>query len=281
MKIIDSFFDMMELINKMDGEFDIDLWETYIEKIATGLSKKLKFDSNNYDFYNDIIPVINLAINDTGKLKEAHNSFTKSMEYLSDKIQNVVGFNLQVDIIFYIGLCNGAGWATELNGRKIVLLGVEKIIELDWCDCDDIKTLVYHELGHIWHDQTGTFQIANTIREKYMLQLFREGIATYFEQTLSGNLFYYRWNKEDWLKWCVNNKRKLFTEFLKRLQSNESAQDFFGDWNNYCGYSDVGYFIGCEFVKLLARKYSLSEIVNLELIQVFDEFCKITDSDWI
>jgi len=62
--------------------------------------------------------------------------------------------------------------------------------------------------------------------------------------------------------------------FFERDQSNESAQDFFGDWQNYKGYSDVGYYIGCEFVKFLRQKYSMDELANMEIDVVFYNLCK-------
>lgn len=41
---------------------------------------------------------------------------------------------MDVDIILYLGLASGAGWATTLGGKRVILLGVEKIIEIDWYD---------------------------------------------------------------------------------------------------------------------------------------------------
>ena len=58
---------------------------------------------------------------------------------------------VETDIILYLGLCNGAGWATSLDGRDAVLLGIEKIIELNWQDESAMQALIFHEIGHIWH----------------------------------------------------------------------------------------------------------------------------------
>jgi len=47
---------------------------------------------------------------------------------------------------------------------------------------------------------------------------------------------------------------------------------FFGDWCNYQGYSDVGYFIGCQFVKSLAEKYPIDQLAKLDSGSVYNKF---------
>jgi uncharacterized protein YjaZ len=251
----------------MNGVFDMDLWEEYANRISSGLPEKFKHDSSDYNFENDIIPVMKLVMSSRAKLESIHNSFLKATKNLSEKIKNVFGVELKANIILYLGLCNGAGWATELKKKPVVLLGIEKIIELDWCDYKSMASLIYHELGHIWHDEAGGFQ-----GEEKIAQLYREGIATYFEQLIAGDFNYYRQNKNDWSDWCCENLPALKTEYLRRLNTNESTREFFGDWHNYQGYCDVGYYIGCEFVKWLSQKYSLTELAKLDSNTVYKEF---------
>jgi hypothetical protein len=250
---------MISLLDKMSGRFNIGLWEGYINNISCGLLQKLKDDSSNYDFDSQILPVLNYAINHTEKIKMAHDSFRSAVTGLEERMLKIIGTSLRVEIVFYLGLCNGAGWATKNNGENIVLLGVEKIVELDWYNAQTMSALVYHELGHIWHD-------------KDVGQLYGEGIAMYFEQLMLDDFSYYHQAKGGWLEWCHANKRELNAEYLRRLQNNESTQDFFGDWCSYKGYSDVGYFIGCEFVKQLAKKYSPDELVSLDAPTLYSEF---------
>ena len=57
--------------------------------------------------------------------------------------------------------------------------------------------------------------------------------------------------------------RKYKREFLRRLESGESVQDFFGDWCSFEGHSDVGYFLGCRFVMFMLKKHTLKEIANM------------------
>ena len=96
----------------------------------------------------------------------------------------------------------------------------------------------------------------------------------FFEQLLMDNFEYYHQNSGDWFHWCQANKSGNNAEFLRRLKTGESTQVFFGDWNNYQGYSDVGYYIGCEFVKLLIERYSLDELAKLSEQTVYETFCE-------
>ncbi len=93
-------------------------------------------------------------------------------------------------------------------------------------------------------------------------------MAMYAEQILCGDKSFYHQDKNGWLKWCTENRSRLFSEFLKRVESGESVQPFFGDWNDFEGRSDAGYYLGCEMIKSMAEKYSLSELANAELSEV-------------
>lgn len=59
-------------------------------------------------------------------------------------------YRINADVALYLGFCNGAGWVTDIDAKTVVLLGIEKIIELDWVSVDDMRGLVYHELGHVY-----------------------------------------------------------------------------------------------------------------------------------
>ena len=64
----------------------------------------------------------------------------------------------EVTVVLYLGLCNAAGRVTFLGGKKVVLLGVEKILELNWDSEEKLKALLYHEIGHIWHEIYGNLE---------------------------------------------------------------------------------------------------------------------------
>ena len=85
----------------------------------------------------------------------ANDSFVAVTDKLAENIGRLFENGVETDIILYLGLCNGAGWATSLDGRDAVLLGIEKIIELNWQDESAMQALIFHEIGHIWHKTYG------------------------------------------------------------------------------------------------------------------------------
>jgi hypothetical protein len=270
MRIIDTYPEIISLF--LHRKFSMSLWRTYANSISIYLGEQVENDAQLYNIEKQVIPVINNALNNRGKLEETHQSFIYATKQLRDKFIEIFKYDLDVDIILYLGLCNGAGWATDINGKKTVLLGIEKIIELDWCDLQSISSLIYHDLGHIWHDSIGRLQLKTDMQsEKSIWQLYREGVAMYFEQMLCNDFSFYHQNKNGWLNWCIKNKEDLFIEYMRRIENNESTQEFFGDWSNYHGYSDVGYYLGCEFIKSLLTNYSLIEIANLNLEAITKE----------
>jgi len=277
MKVIDTYNDILNLFQNSKNKFDQKLWQIYACEISAELPEKCFNDSASYDFNKNIQPVLDNTINSKAKLKEAHNSFLSITKGLNERLVNVLGMDLEVDIILYVGLCNGAGWVTKLDNKSVILLGIEKIVELDWCDINSMTALIYHELGHIWHDTIGSLYVnTNAISERSVLQLYQEGMAMYFEQILLNDFTYYHQDENGWLSWCEENKKNLFIEYKKRIDTDESIQDFFGDWCNYQGYSDVGYYLGCELIKSLVPKYSLEELANLKIKDIYTELCNLT-----
>ena len=276
--IIDTYPEILSLIKQMDGTFHKTVWEQYLGDISTELFCKVTKDSSGYDYDSEVLPVMNLLIGHSEKIEEAHDSFLSATNGLEEIIKAKTGAVLNAQLVFYIGLCNGAGWATTLNGNPAVLLGVEKIVELNWYNKKTMTALIYHELGNLWHDSIGVLRRETTsMRDKYVWQMLQEGMAMYFEQLLADDFGHYHQDKNGWLDWCFSNKDELDVEFLRRLQSNGSAQEFFGDWQKYNGHSDVGYFIGCEFVKWLLQKYTINEVANFELDTAYQELCKYVE----
>lgn len=155
----------------------------------------------------------------------------------------------------YLGLCNGAGWVTTIGGKATVLLGIEKIIELDWYDIDAMNGLILYELGHVYQAQYGIlYQNMDIMRDQFLWQLFTEGIAMVFEQEIVGDPKYYHQNKGEWQKWCSQNIRLIRHSFYNDLDTmTRNNQRYFGDWADFHGYGDVGYYLGTRFVRFLLR----------------------------
>ncbi|MDZ5253727.1 hypothetical protein [Clostridium sp. LIBA-8841] len=271
MNFIDTYDEILACFSS--NEFNIELWETYSNIISRELANKVKIDIKDYNYTKDILPVIEKTLTSRGKLKQVHESFIAVSGNIRYKFNEIFQEDFDVDIILYLGLCSGAGWATSLDNRNVILLGIEKIIELDWCDEDSMFALIAHEIGHVWHrTKGGCFGKQNNISEKALFQLYSEGVAMLFEQLLCRDENYYHQNQNGWIEWCEKNLVELKREYLIRITNSESVKDFFGDWNSYKGYSDVGYFLGCKFVRFLLEKYSLTEMLSMEMDLMLKEY---------
>jgi len=270
MKIINTYNDILNLIERMNGVFDLDMWKKYARFISPFLSEKCTSEIEVYDYNEQVLPVIQHAIINKTELSKTNDSFIKSVDKLREKVMDGLGVDLDIDIILYLGLCNGAGWVTKLGERTVILLGIEKIIELNWQSETIMKALIYHEIGHAWHEAVGSlYWKTNNPGEHWLMQLYQEGIATFCGQILTGDLERNQQYDEAWHTWCHANKKEAFADFLRIVDAGESAQDFFGNWVSYKGHSDVGYFLGNELIKTAAMDYSLNELANLDYPVVY------------
>lgn len=271
MRVINTFDKIKDCFP--NNIFDIVAWRKYTKEFSFELSNKCEQDSKDYDFDKDITPVISKVILNKEAAALTNTSFVTVTEQLNRNISQLFKSDIELDIILYLGLCNGAGWSTTLDGRDAILLGIEKIIELNWQNEDNMQGLIFHEIGHIWHKTHGNlYPLTHSNGEKSLVQLYQEGIAMVCEQILCRDDNHYHQDKNGWLDWCVTNKSEIKYEYLKRIKDNKSTQDFFGDWCNYKNHSDVGYYLGCEFVKYLKQQYSLVEIANLNIDEIYKQF---------
>lgn len=256
-----------------DG-FDIELWREYAGGISKNLPSKCENDAENYDFGKEVLPVLENALNEE-KIDFVSRNFQVVIDTLNENLSKLFDTEPDISIILYLGLCNGAGWATTLDGKNTVLLGIEKIIELSWGDETNMRALILHEIGHLWHKMNGNLYLPDfTKRKKAIQQLYQEGVAMVCEQILCDEEFYHQ-DKDGWLEWCYANENDIKKEYLRRLDEKEAVQAFFGDWQSYNGHSDVGYFLACRFVRYLMKKHSLKEIASLKyraINKAFTEF---------
>lgn len=271
MKVINTF-DQIQSCFK-NHAFDLDCWRKYTKEFSCELSEKCEQDSKDYDFNKDVLPVINNVLLNRESALLANTSFVAVTNRLNSSIDKLFKDDIEIDIILYLGLCNGAGWATTLDGKNAILLGIEKIIELNWQHESSMQALIFHEMGHIWHKTYGVLcPDTHSKGEKSLVQLYQEGIAMVCEQILCQDDNHYHQNRNGWLDWCISNKAEIKREYLNRMDKNISTQDFFGDWCNYREHSDVGYYLGCEFIKYLQRQYSLVEIASLNINELYRQF---------
>lgn len=266
MRIIDTFPTISTCFR--DGRFSLDAWRAYAAHIDPDLPHICLEDIRAYDFPTQVLPVLQAYYARPDQARQAHEAFLLHTRTMEEKLTRI---HLPVDatVILYLGLCSGAGWALTLHDEPVVLLGLEKILELGWQDEAAMAALIDHELGHLWHDQ---HRSAPPFPSPALWQLYTEGMAMYFEQRLAGDAKYFHQNKNGWLPWCEANRDALLTEYLRRANANESVQDFFGDWCSYQDHSDVGYYLGSALVWQLAQSRSpeqLAELSQEEFLSVF------------
>lgn len=271
MKIINTYPNMLQAYE--ESVFNFEKWKTYIDAVFPNISSlfisdaKACLERGNVSWEQDYLPILNAVAQNAELRKKAHDSFCCAIENLGQTIYDKFGRELDVDIVFYLGLCNGAGWATEYQGQKVVLLGIEKIMELNWCGIDDMHGLIYHELGHIYQEQYGILKRAfDNNRDHFLWQLFTEGIAMYFEQTLVGDSNYYHQDTDGWKKWCDDHFEEIKADFNHDLETMTLAdQRYFGNWVKYNGHSDVGYYLGCHFIWYILSEYEFDEIICFDI----------------
>ena len=283
MKIIDAYSTILTAYEGTD--FNFEKWKNYIETALPDASSmfisdmKKCLETEDYSWEKDYLPVLNAVALNSGLREKAYASFCKVTENLEQTVYEKFGRKLDVDIIFYLGLCNGAGWVTEYRRRKAVFLGIEKIMELNWCGLNYMYGLIYHELGHAYQSAYGVLERTFDNNEhSFLWQLFTEGIAMYFEQTLVGNPNYYHQDKNGWKQWCDEHFEEIKRDFVCDLSTMTFAnQRYFGDWVKYKNHGDVGYYLGCRFVRYVLTTNTFDEIIRFDIdavTELYRQFIK-------
>ena len=284
MKIINTLNKILDIYS--NESFDINKWYRYIEGINPNLKQLCLDDMNEaistglVTFENDYLPILDNVIKNKKSRNEVLSSFEEVTNNLTDKIISKFGKTIDVEIILYLGLCNGAGWVVTLDNKTYCLLGIEKIMELKWYDINSMYGLIYHELGHVYQNQYGVLERTfENNRHQFLWQLFTEGIAMYFEQTLIGNYNYFHQDKNGWREWCDKNINQIKIDFYNDLNDMTfENQRYFGDWIYYNEHNDVGYYLGARFVQFICSKYQFDDILSfdIELVEKnYKEFLEV------
>ena len=278
MNIIDTY---PAILTSYNGTvFSFEKWKKYIDSTLPDVFQILVSDvqkclqTGKVSWSRDYLPVLNNVACDHVLREKAHSSFCRATESLEHALYVQFGKKLDVDIIFYLGLCNGAGWVTKYHGHTVILLGIEKMMELNWCSLDDMYGVIYHELGHVYQAQFGILKRTfDNGADTFLWQLFIEGIAMYFEQSLVGKADCYHQDKDGWKTWCDDHLEQIKADFNRDLKGMTFAnQRYFGDWAVYNGHHDVGYYLGCQFVRHILSVYTLDEIICFDIGMVKDSY---------
>lgn len=96
-----------------------------------------------------------------------------------------------------------------------------------------------------------------------------------FEQIIVGCHEFYHQDKNGWKLWCDNHFEQIKSDFAKDLKTMSFAdQRYFGDWVKYNGHGDVGYYLGCRFVRYILSNYDFDEIICFDIAKVKELFEK-------
>ena len=249
--------------------FDLERWKAYMDAALPGAKELCLQDmtdcvSAGYPWEDAFLPVLNAAIRNTDARQKTARAFHRVTDGLEQRLLSAFGRTPDADVILYFGLCNGAGWATDVDGRSAVLLGIEKIIELGWYGADDMSALILHELGHLYHFQFGADRRAlRHTADALLWQLFSEGVAMVFEQDALGNAEYFHQDKNGWKTWCETHLGMIaarFADDLRRMTPQD--QNYFGDWVRFEGRPDVGYYLGAAFVRFILSAERFDRVVQ-------------------
>lgn len=281
-RIIDTFPQMGALCQ--GPGFDRKAWEHYIDTTLPGLRSSLThrlektLATGKVGWETHYLPVLNTAWRDKAGQERLHQSFLAATANLEEKVLAAFGRCPEVDIILYLGLCGSAGHATLYRDRPAVLLGLEKILELHWEAPRSLQGLVYHELGHLYQAQFGTLdRPTETPRQAFLWQLFTEGIAMYFEQMVADDPTFYQQDTNGWLSWCDAHFEQIRADFNADLPTMTFAsQRWFGDWVRYENHGDVGYYLGCRFVRFALAKIPFDDLICYDLPGVESLWNKFT-----
>jgi len=268
MNFINSFTQITYLRDEYQKNKDfITIWKEYITQINPKITNLCLEDIKSYSFEQQVLPVISAALTTKySQLQLAHDNFVKMQNELITWSKDLFG-DIDVDIYFIIGLCNGAGWVTLVGDRPSILLGGEKFVELSWCQYDVMKSIIAHEIGHVvqfnyrkeWNEDY------SDLKQKACYQLYTEGFAQYCQIIASKNDIAHG---VEWENWCYDNEEMIKAEFLRRIEISISVQGFFGDWCSVFDHSDLGYFLGLQFIKHLLETMSLYDASILPIGEV-------------
>ena len=277
MEIIDTYTQALSSYD--ESGFSFVRWKKYIDSELPELFPKLAEDvksvlSTERVSADEYLSVLNGLAKNKERLEAAHDAFVEITKGLDKTVSERFGKSLDVVVVFYLGLCNGAGWVTEYRGKTAILLGMEKIVELNWCGVSDMYALICHELGHVYQKQYGTLtRTFDNSADSFLWQLFTEGAAMCFEQIIADDPEFYHQDKNGWKAWCDEHFGQIRADFARDLATMTFAdQRYFGDWVDYHGRGDVGYYLGCRFVREMLKRYEFDEVICFDIDKVRGEF---------
>lgn len=70
-----------------------------------------------------------------------------------------------------------------------------------------------------------------------------------------------------------DNRKNLIWQLFTEGIAMYFEQRYFGDWCNYYGFCDVGYYLGIMFIRSLLKIYEFDEIINFDIDFIDHLYC--------
>lgn len=267
-RIVDTFKDYVAVFEESPETVEdrIAAWETYI-KAYPELENKMKGDyqSMGMDWYQAALEVYSKQVDHYPKMLEAYDLLKVVTPQILEKAQDIYGLAFDIDIVYYAALENSAGWVDTYGGKRAVLIGIDKIAALGWHTKVALETLIAHELIHAIHFHVRGIDLVDpnfedTLYDNGIWYLYEEGMAKYFETSLSGHANGSR--GEAWRKACMDKERDLKAAYKAAL-SHEGTGAFYGDWYQVHGLSDTGYSLGARMIENLSKTMDFESLACL------------------
>lgn len=274
LEIIDTFPAYLEYWDQVKDfgiDEQIEAWKMeYLKPWPNLIEKQIEdYASQNLDWrkiaQENVFPYLAERFS---TMQMAHHNLSALCESIIKNAKQRFSLDSNVVIVIYVGIGCGAGWVTSYEERPAILFGLENIAECGWGGRKAISGLVAHEIGHLIHNKL-RLEKGKTKGSGPWWQLYSEGFAQYCESLILGTESWHQAMGEDenWLSWCQENRSWLAAEFLKRVESGKAARSFFGSWFEIRGKRQTGYYLGCEVIHELEKRFDLEEIAQLDNIE--------------
>jgi|LGVF01.2.fsa_nt_gb hypothetical protein len=273
-QILNTFRDYIEVFatSIITVEDRIHTWEKYIQCYPE-LEKKMKNDytDNGIDWYEHARKKVFVdQPKDYEKMLIAYNYLQIITPTIVKRAEVKYGMNFDITVVYYAALQNSAGWVDTYDKKIAVLIGLDKIASLDWHNEKALETLIAHELMHAIHFQVRGIDIIDPEfkdipYDQGIWYLYEEGVAKYFEYSLSGHENGSR--GDSWFNACLEREEDLKVAYLNAL-TGEGVQNFYGDWYQVYGISDTGYFMGARMIEELNKEMSFESIACMSKVEI-------------
>lgn len=268
MRIRDAYKGYKDIYKKTDTIEDLfDNWMSFMEHHKDIKTMCIEgYNVEGFDYREiALTKVFTITHDNFTEMEKCYHRILNILETIEPKLNELFDIGeTEIELILYHGLGNAAGIAEYVGDHFVIMLGLEKITELEWTSKEKLTDLIVHEYSHIAHQIIRKGSLAPFPNDKYKREIFHmyiEGFATYCEDLTNGRMK----TKKEWYQACLELEPYLKYIFHHNLsREGERNIALFGDWDRINGLAETGYFMGYRVIKELLETYSLEEVMTLE-----------------